>query len=235
MSDPERHPDAAPDLAPDSEPDAAPEAPRSAPYLDPYRDAVDRFGPSFEATLWANERFQTTRFQVFCSLFDFTDATIIDAGAGDGAFARYLHEQGIRFGRYLGLEAMPEMVDRANELAPPNAASAVADFASDPSAFAIDGRAPSVIVFSGSLNTFTQRLATETLAHAWRAASGAVLFNFLSTRTHRARASDDTGPANRFDPLALLDWAMTESPSVALRQDYLKGHDATIAMFKDAD
>lgn len=212
-----------------------PEAPRSSPYLDPYRDAVDKFGPSFEATLWANEQFQTIRFQVFCSLFDFTDATIIDAGAGDGALARYLHEQGIRYRRYLGLEAMPEMVDRGNELAPPNASNAIADFASDPSAFLIDGRAPTVIVFSGSLNTFTERLTTETLGHAWNAAQSAVLFNFLTTRTAKVRASDDTGPANRFDPLALLDWALTETPSVAFRQDYLKGHDATIGMFKDAD
>jgi SAM-dependent methyltransferase len=218
-----------------SDPDQQPEIPRAAPYLDPYRDAVDKFGPSFEATLWANENFQTIRFQVFCSLFDFTDATIIDAGAGDGALARYLHEQGIRFRRYVGLEAMPEMVDRGNELAPANASNVIADFAADPGSFLIDGEAPMVIVFSGSLNTFTERLAVETLEHAWEAARGSVLFNFLSARTPKARASDDTGPANRFDPLALLDWALTKTPSVAFRQDYLKGHDATIGMFKDTD
>lgn len=212
-----------------------PEVPRSAPYLDPYRDAVDRFGPSFEATLWANERFQTIRFQVFCSLYDFTDTTIIDAGAGDGALARYLHEQAIRYRWYLGLEAMPEMAERAASLAPPNATHRVADFATDPTAFALDGAVPSVIVFSGSLNTFTQRLALETLDRAWAATGDALLFNFLSTRTDKARSSGDTGPANRFDPLALLDWAMEKTPSVAFRQDYLRGHDGTIAMYRDAD
>ena len=210
-----------------------PDIPCAAPYLDPYRDAIDRFGPSFEATLWANENFQTIRFQVFTALFDFSDATIIDAGAGDGAFARYLHEQGIRFRRYVGLEAMPEMVHRGNDLAPPNATNIVADFASDPGAFRIDGQAPTVIVFSGSLNTFTERLVIETLEQAWQAVSGAALFNFLSARTDKARASDDTGPANRFDPLALLNWALAKTPSVVFRQDYLKGHDATIGMFKD--
>lgn len=215
-----------------SDPQQQPDVPRSAPYLDPYRDAVDHFGPSFEATLWANEKFQTIRFQVFCSLFDFSDAAIVDAGAGDGAFARYLHEQGIAYRSYLGLEAMPEMVERADSMAPPNASHAAADFASDPSAYRLAG-APTVIVFSGSLNTFTQRLATETLEHAWAAASGAVLFNFLSLRADAARLSGETGPANRFDPLALSDWALTKTPSVAFRQDYLKGHDATIAMFKD--
>jgi len=215
-------------------PDQQPEVPRSAPYLDPYRDAVDRFGPSFEATLWANERFQIIRFQTFCSLYDFTDATILDAGAGDGAFARYLHEQGIRYRGYVGLEAMPEMVERARTLAPPNAEFAQADFATDQAAFRIASARPAAIVFSGSLNTFTQRLAIETLGHAWDAASGAVLFNFLSTRTDKSRATGETGPANRFDPLALLDWALDRTPSVAFRQDYLKGHDATIAMYRDA-
>lgn len=218
-----------------SEREHQPEIPRSSPYLDPYRDAVDKFGPSFEATLWTNEKFQIIRFQVFCSLFDFTDVTIIDAGAGDGAFAHYLHEQGIQFRHYLGLEAMPEMVDRASASAPPNAAHTVADFATDESAFRLDTGAPTVIVFSGSLNTFTEQLVIETLERAWKAVERAMLFNFLSTRTDKARESGDTGPANRFDPLALLDWALTKTPSVAYRQDYLKGHDATIAMFKDAD
>jgi len=218
-----------------SERDSPPEVPRSSPYLDPYREAVDRFGPSFEATLWANENFQTIRFQVFCSLFDFTDATIVDAGAGDGALARYLHEQGIRFRQYRGLEAMPEMVERADSLAPPNASHVVADFATDQSSLLIDGAKPDVIVFSGSLNTFTERLAQETIGHAWEATKGAVLFNFLSLRTDPARLTGETGPANRFDPLALLDWALNATPSVAFRQEYLKGHDATIAMFKDAD
>lgn len=210
-----------------------PEVPRQAPYLDPYREAVDRFGPSFEATLWANERFQIIRFQVFTALFDFSDATIIDAGAGDGALARYLHEQGIRFRKYVGLEAMPEMVGRASESAPPNASFKIADFATDPGAFRIDGAPVGVIVFSGSLNTFTQELAQQTLAHAWDSGAGAILFNFLSARTHKARAGAETGPANRFDPLALLDWALAKTPSVAFRQDYLKGHDATIALYRD--
>ena len=216
-------------------PEQQPETPRSAPYLDPYRDAVDKFGPSFEATLWASKRFQAVRFQVLSSLFDFTDATIIDAGAGDGALARYLHEHGIRFRRYVGLEAMPEMAERATSFAVPNATHRVVDFATDPSAFRLDGAAPTVIVFSGSLNTFTPRLALETLGRAWDAGGDAVLFNFLSARTGKATASGETGPANRFDPVALLDWALARTPSVAFRQDYLKGHDATIAMFRDAD
>ncbi|MCB9847888.1 MAG: class I SAM-dependent methyltransferase [Phycisphaeraceae bacterium] len=213
--------------------DERPEVPRSAPYLDPYREAVDRFGPSFEATLWANERYQSIRFQTFTGLFDFTDATIIDAGSGDGAFARALHEMGIRFRRYTGLEAMPEMVERARSMAPPNAEFRVCDFATDPSAFVIDGSAVDAVVFSGSLNTFTPALARQTLGRAWDAGPGALLFNFLSSRTHKARAGGDTGPAHRFDPLELLDWALEKTPSVAFRQDYLKGHDATIAMFRD--
>jgi len=212
-----------------------PEPPRAAPYLDAYRKAVDDFGPSFQATLWSNERYQTVRFQVFTTMFDFTDATILDAGAGDGALARHLHEQGVRFGSFLGLEAMPEMVERAKSMAPPNALFETADFATDPGAFRIDGATPDVIVFSGSLNTFKEELALETLERAWEATGRALLFNFLTSRTDRSTAGRDTGPARRFDPLRLLDWALSRTTSVAFRQDYLPGHDATIGMHRRPD
>ena len=42
----------------------------------------------------------------------------------------------------------------------------------------------------------------------------------------------DTGVATRFDTLDWLDWALRTTPNVRFRQDYLQGHDATIAMLK---
>ncbi len=49
-----------------------------------------------------------------------------------------------------------------------------------------------------------------------------------------SRTDENTGPAKRFDTLAMLDWAMTRTPLVRFRQDYLGGHDAAITMLRPA-
>ena len=82
-----------------------------------------------------------------------------------------------------------------------------------------------VIVFSGSLNTLPQARAEQTLESAWAATAEALVFNFLSDRTGRP-PKPESGPARRFDSLALLRWAMDRTPLVRFRQDYLKGNDA---------
>ncbi len=220
--------------------ESAPEPPRSSPYLDPYRKAIDEHGPSFEATLWANRDFQTKRFEVFLDLQDFSGRTIIDAGAGQGGFAGCLSEREIAFERYIGLEAIVEQVQQHAALGRAREEMRVADFVADASAFRLDGSAdgpkPDVIIFSGSLNTLTPKAMRRTLASAWEATGESLLFNFLSSRTTRKISKKDAGPARRFDPLALADWALDRTAHVTLRHDYLPyGHDATIVMRRPPD
>ncbi len=208
--------------------------PQDAPeYLAPYHEAVDRFGASFEATLWASKDAQGKRFGVMAEMVDLSGRVIVDAGAALGDFAVYLAQREIPYERYIGLDAMESVVEEANKRGVPRAKFVTSDFVAHPEDYvhAASPREPRVITFSGSLNTLELEQAQRVLDDAFDAATEAVIFNFLSTHfVHAHRAQ--TGPARRFDPLAMLAWAFEKTPNVRFRQDYLDGHDATIALFK---
>ena len=200
-------------------------------YLRHYRRIIDTEGAGFEATGWRNEQFQIDRFRVLTEMQDVSGRIVVDAGAGRADLASYLLKQSIRYRRYIALEAMAEMSELIAERRLPDVSVHTVDFVSDADAFA--RCAPvDVVFFSGSLNTVEQPTALSTLDRAWGAARESVVFNFLTNRCPPELANRDTGPARRFDPLALLDWALARTPLVRFRQDYLGGHDATIAMFK---
>jgi len=206
------------------------------PYLDPYLKAVREHGPCFEALLWRNPEYQIARFRVLAEAVPLTGRVLADLGCGRADLADWLHRTGITYGRYFGIEAVPELAAeaarRAVEL--PEASVLTADFVGDEALFRrlVREHGVDTLVFCGSLNTFEQAGAIEILGRAWQAirkhTGSALVFNFLSTRTRRP--GDPTGPARRFDPAALIDWALQQTPVAQLRHDYLKGHDATIVM-----
>ena len=204
----------------------------SPDYLRPYADAVRNHGASFEATLWASREKQVGRFAVMVEMADFTGRVVIDAGAGLGDLAAFCQEQGIEYGRYIGLEAMADMARKGAERGLPEAEFETTDFVSDESVFDRIGAAhgADLVVFSGSLNTFTEEAAFEVIGRAFGAAREGVVFNFLSSKNHERHAIDPS-PARRFDPARMLDRALVLTPKVRFRQDYFDGHDATIAMF----
>ena len=204
----------------------------SGAYLRPYELAVEQFGPSFEATLWLSRDAQQKRFGVIAAMVDLTGAHILDAGCGMGDFAQYLHRRSIDFASYVGLEGIEKLVDAATARGLERARFALSDFVDDAGAFVghfPDAAQPDVIVFSGSLNTLKEKRARIVLDRAWNAANRALVFNFLSKRNGQLKPKDPS-PARRYDPLAMLDWALCRTPNVQFRQDYLAGHDATVAM-----
>lgn len=206
-------------------------------YLDPYFEAVRRHGPGFEALLWRSAEFQIARFRVLAEVVAPTGRVIADLGCGRADLAEWLEREGHAYGRYVGVEGVPELASeaqrRAREL--PEALIMTGDFASDDGLFdrLVRTHGVEVFIFSGSLNTFAQDQAERVLDLAWRAIApvrdGCLAFNFLSDQTREP--CDDTGPARRFDTLGLVRWALARTPSVVLRHDYLCGHDATITMY----
>src|SRR5690606_12047468 len=62
------------------------------PYLRPYRQAVERHGAGFEATLWLSKRGQRTRFAVIADMVDLRDLRVLDAGCGNGDLCEFLHD-----------------------------------------------------------------------------------------------------------------------------------------------
>ena len=87
----------------------------SEQYLKPYREAMKRYGPGFEATLWNSREAQVLRFDVMIDLARFAEGVVLDAGCGQGDFAARLIERGVEFTRYVGIDAMPQMIETARE------------------------------------------------------------------------------------------------------------------------
>ena len=213
---------------------SAPEEPRSEEspaYLAPYADAVRTHGASFEATLWASKEKQVGRFAVIAGMADLTGRVIVDAGCGLGDLAAFCEDRGISYGRYIGQEAMADMAKAGAERGLPEARFETVDFASDEGYFERLGASEGfdLAVFSGSLNTFDPEDAFGSVSRAFRHAREGVGFNFRAARNHE-RNPVDPSPAKRFDPVPMLDRALTLTPKVLLRQDYFDGHDATLAM-----
>jgi SAM-dependent methyltransferase len=203
----------------------------SEQYLRPYREAVKRFGPGFEATLWASADAQRLRFDIMIDLADLTGCTILDVGCGRGDFAARLIEREIPFERFVGLDAVPEMIEAARKRNLARSSFEVADVLGSPEIITEAGAA--WICFSGTLNTMDERTARGLVGRAFDAAERGVLFNFLSDRCHARWRGRDTGPARRFNTLRWLDWAFSKSSRVAFTQAYMDGHDATIMIAKE--
>lgn len=215
-------------------------------HLKPYQEAVERFGACFEATLWASERHQRTRFEVLMRECPFEGLSVLDAGCARAEMLAYLGEHAVMPRRYIGIEGVEALANAAREcLAGCRVASLIleGDFVHDSALLAraardageSDGRAD-VVVFSGSLNTLKTDAAIEVLERAWPVARRALAFNFLSDCCDDSVRGGDTGPAHRFDTRRVLGWALSRTPLVRFRQDYFEGgHDATIVMRRGAD
>ncbi len=213
--------------------------------LHPYQEAVAREGATFGALLWHSPAYQRRRFEVFAEGADLTGRVIADIGCGRADFLVYLHEAGVQYGGFVGVDGLGEMVAYAQSLADredyEETAFVRADFASDPALFdrLVKEHGAEVFAFSGSLNTFAQEDACAVLDRAWAALRGAhtsgktagnvLMFNFLSDTGHKP--GEDLGPANRFRTSEMVQWALDRTPRMTLRTDYLPSHDATIVMF----
>lgn len=202
-------------------------------YLDPYRRALLSFGAGFEATLWSSREGQHLRFDVMLDMAPFQGAAVLDLGCGAGDFAAYMIERRIGFRRYIGVDALPAQIVGARARALPNCEFIAGDFIADPAVLA--GLDADIACMSGSLNTMQQDVARTVILNAWRQARRGVVFNFLSDRTRAHLLRTDLSPAVRFDTVSMVDWALSLSPRIRFRQDYLDGHDATIAIERDSD
>ncbi len=210
-------------------------------YLEPYEQATRDLGAGFEAQLWMSRDAQRTRFEALIDVARFKDRVVADLGCGQGDLPMHLHKhhQDQYPKSYIGIEGVEAMAahgrSRIDDAGIANTSFDFADFVADESLpeLLVNDADVEVFVFSGSLNTLSMEQAQGVLDRFWRAlvdsGRGTLVFNFLSNR-HDAARTPATPPAVRFDPVVMLDWALERTPSVQLRHEYLKGHDATIMM-----
>lgn len=202
-------------------------------YLHPYSEAMSHFGPGFEATLWQNRASQSLRFDVAMSLVDFSAVRLADLGCGPGDLIAHLKERDVEPSSYLGIDAQPEMIELAKSNHEGDAAEFLAvDLVADSGI--LTRWDPDVCFLSGTLNTMPPRMAWKLVMLAYESSRVGVVFNFLSDRPHERFSKKDLKPARRFNTAKWLDRSMGVSSRVAFRQDYLDGHDATIAILKES-
>ena len=200
-------------------------------YLKPYREAVEQYGPGFEATLWNSREAQVLRFDVMIDLANFDDCVVLDAGCGPGDLAARLIERNVAFTRYVGIDAMAEIIETARARQLDRCEFRVADLLSVPAV--LSEVEPDYICISGTLNTMDGDAARRLVSAAFEAAAQGVIFNFLSDRPHPRFEGKDLTPARRFDTVRWLDWSLGRSSRVSFTQAYLDGHDATIMIEHD--
>ncbi len=199
-------------------------------YLQPYREAQKVHGGEFDVTLWASPASQRRRFAAMVEMVPMAGRRVLDAGCSRGDFAAYLIERDIGFTRFIGVDGLAEVVAFAEARGLARSRFVAGDFVRDVSLLATDS--PEVVTISGSLNTMDLDMACRVLEGAWAACREALVFNFLSDRAG-PKAPIQLDPARRLPTMTLLDWALTRTSRVQLRQDYFaNGHDASIAMFK---
>ncbi|MCC6580789.1 MAG: methyltransferase domain-containing protein [Phycisphaeraceae bacterium] len=199
-------------------------------YLAPYRQWASRYGTDFGVTLWASPRSQQRRFEVIAEMCFLTGKRILDAGCSRGDLADFLLHRGVMFDQYIGIDALPPVIDHAKSRALPRCRFHVADLLNHPGVMA--KHRPQIVAISGTLNTMTDDQVFRLLDAAWNAATEVLVFNFLSDRCGPGAPPQDDY-ARRIDTLALLQWSFDRTWCVVFRQDYFEeGHDATILMRK---
>jgi len=199
-------------------------------YLDAYRAAHQRHGAEFDVTLWASEKTQRRRFEVFTEMLDLHGRRLLDAGCSRGDLAAYLLASKVKYARYVGVDALPEVIEYARERGLKRADFEVCDFVQNPHCLA--SMSPDVVMISGTLNTMPIDTALAVLDGAWEAAGEALIFNFLPD-TASPQAPRQAYPAHRLSTFQLLGWAVRQTWAVQYRQDYFpEGHDATVLMRK---
>ncbi|MFK7883710.1 MAG: class I SAM-dependent methyltransferase [Phycisphaerales bacterium] len=208
-------------------------------YLDPYLRAAEQFGPGFEALLWQSPKAQIRRFKTIAHMAVVKDRVVADIGCGNADLLLDLYKRDLAPKKYIGIDAVPQMLEHAREQARGNEIAEAEfldhDFVRDEQlpAQLVDDDDVDAVVFSGSLNTLSETDARRVLDRFWRALARkpgtSLVFNFLSGRHNRER-TPATPPAVRYDPLQMLHWAIDRTPLVTFRHDYLGGHDATICM-----
>ncbi|MHC4769005.1 MAG: class I SAM-dependent methyltransferase [Planctomycetota bacterium] len=200
-------------------------------YLQPYREAVERHGAGFAATLWHSAEAQALRFDVMIGLSHLEGRTVLDVGCGQGDLAARLLERQVPFARYVGVDAVAEMIEAARGRGLERSEFICRDAVADPAI--LSSGEPDYAFISGTLNTMDERTARRLVGAAFGAATRAVAFNFLSSRAQSRWTKRDPAPARRFDPVRWLDFALGLSSRVTFTQAYLDGHDATILIEHD--
>ena len=184
-----------------------------------YTPLLEKHNYTHEAVGWGSSASQHCRFRVLTSVAgDLQRRSILDVGCGLGHFARYLQDNHVQC-NYLGLDRLPEMVNRARQNHP-NFLFQLGDIDS------LSGTSQFDYAFASGIFTFsTFELMQETIRKIFLQTSHAFAFNSLSAWAEEKETGEFYA-----DPLSTLHFCRSLTPWVVLRHDYMP-HDFTIYMY----
>ena len=192
-------------------------------YLQPYANAAATHGGGFGSLLWASTHTQRARFDAIRRASDLSGKTVLDAGCGRADLLDYLVGMGIRIERYIGLEAIDELVAVAERKRSEHCQIVRCDFVVEPKRLFA---ATDWIVLSGSLNTLDTPTFYQTIRYAFEAAIEGVVFNFLDSPFLAAASYLTWHPRDE-----VYAFAQTLGRDATMLHDYLHG-DSTISIRK---
>ncbi|MDD4890690.1 MAG: class I SAM-dependent methyltransferase [Phycisphaerae bacterium] len=201
-------------------------------YLRPYHLAAQAHGADFRTTLWNSRASQRIRFEVMAESFEFAGRRVLDAGCGMGDLLAFLEETGHAPARYVGVDALAQIVDGARRQVRHFATPAefhIGDLVVQPELFGLGE--PEVVAISGTLNTLGEPEFFAMLDRAFAAPTVALAFNFLSTR-HAPFHARATSTIVRMDPAKVFDHGLSLTRKIIVRHDYYDGHDCTMVWEK---
>jgi len=184
-----------------------------------YRKLLAEHGDAAESAQHADESSQRNRFRVLAEIAE-PLGSVVDLGCGLGHFYPFLKERGFK-GRYLGLDFLPEFVERAaaRHAGDPDASFKTFDLRRDAYPEGWD-----YYVICGVFNNAMDDNAAflhETLEKAFAAAKLGVAFNALSTYVDYQAEG-----LYYADPVLLLEWCKRRlTRNLVLRHDYLVRED----------
>ena len=186
-----------------------------------YLPLLAKYGASSKVVDYHNPGNHLARFVILAGIDDIREASILDVGCGVGHFAKWLNENGYE-GDYIGIDLLPEMVERARELNP-SMRFEVCDLLLESDRFRADYVMASGIFHLGDTQ-FMQRVLSVMYASCERG----VAFNSLS-------AWDEVNKKLGYfsaDPEETVAFCRTLTPFIMLRHDYLP-HDFTMFLYRE--
>jgi hypothetical protein len=193
-------------------------------YLEPYLSAARKYGAGFGTLLWASPKTQAVRFKALLGAVDVSNLSIMDVGCGRADLLEYIFQTKHIPRSYIGLEAVAELADAAEQKQLPNCRIIRGDFLQDPTMLA---NVVDVVLISGALNTMDSSSFYGCLQSAFDAADKVLVFNFLCSPLLAASSH-----LIWHKPEEVMRFANSLSPRVEFWDNYLRG-DATIAIWKE--
>jgi len=86
-------------------------------FLDFYLKSLNEYGDDPRSLHWIDEKSQNTRFEIFASLVNFADKSVLDVGCGFGDLFTFFLSRDIPVA-YTGIDIIPEFIAQAKEKLP---------------------------------------------------------------------------------------------------------------------